>query len=216
MHGISTDGVDIALRLHETINRNKIKIKMTEELKKYERTISKKHSFGWTPKYEEAFQTELNKTVFFPITKEVVEKLGWELVYENESSIEVRKNAEGFDWGQKIIISYQSGKINVNSESIQSPFWDFGRNAKRVKLFIYAFQELEKKYDKEALMELEEKVIKADNWDDYEIPATLPQPKEQVKPKPAIPVIGGIVLSILLGFLIAFLTIKFTYVIGFL
>jgi len=38
---------------------------MTEELKKYENSINKKHSFGWTPEYEEEFRTDLNKTVFF-------------------------------------------------------------------------------------------------------------------------------------------------------
>ena len=118
---------------------------MTEELKKYEKAINKKHRFGWTPNYEEEFKTDLNKTVFFPITKEAIEKLGWELIYEDESSIEVRKNAEGFHWGQKITISYQPGKIKVNSKSIQSPLFDFGRNSKRVKLFIHAFKESEKR-----------------------------------------------------------------------
>jgi hypothetical protein len=190
------------------------KEKMTEELKKYESSINKKFSFGWTPEYEEEFRTNLNKTVFFPITKEVVEKLGWELVYEDESSIEIRKNAEGFHWGQKIVIDYQSGKIKINSKSIQSPLFDFGRNSKRVKLFIYAFKELEKNYDKEALTELEEKVNSTNNWDDYEIPDVLPQPEKQVEPKTWIPIIGGIILSIILGFIVAFLTIKFIYVIG--
>lgn len=187
---------------------------MTEELKKYESTINKKHSFGWNPNYEEEFKTDLNKTVFFPITKEVIEKLGWELVYEDESSIEVRKNAEGFHWGQKIKISYQLGKIKINSTSIQALFYDFGRNSKRVKLFVHAFKELEKKYDKEALTELEDKVNRANIWDDYEVPNTLPQPKKQAESKFWIPIIGGIALSILLGFIVAFLTIKFTYVIG--
>lgn len=187
---------------------------MTEELKRYESTIKKKHSFGWNPNYEEEFNTDLNKTLFFPITKEVIEKLGWELVYEDESSIEVRKNAEGFHWGQKITISYQLGKIKINSTSIQAPFYDSGRNSKRVKLFVHAFKTLEKEYDKEALNELEEKVNRANNWDDYEIPDTLPKPKKQVEPKFWIPIIGGIVLSIILGFVVAFLTINFTYIIG--
>jgi len=187
---------------------------MTEELEKYESAINKKHSFGWNPNYEEEFKTDLNKTVFFPITKEVIEKLGWELVYEDESSIEARKNAEGFHWGQKITIIYELGKIKINSKSIQAPFYDFGRNSKRVKLFIHAFKESEKEYDKEALTELEEKVNRANNWDDYEIPETLPKPKEQIKPKFWVSIIGGFFLSILLGFIVAFLTVKFTYVIG--
>jgi hypothetical protein len=187
---------------------------MTEELRKYESSINKKHSFGWNPNYQEEFKTDLNKTIFFPITKEVIEKLNWEMVYEDESSIEARKNAEGFHWGQKITISYQLGKIKINSKSIQAPFYDFGRNSKRVKLFVHAFKELEKEYDKGALDELEEKVNRANNWDDYEIPHTLPQPKKQVEPKFWTTIVGGIALSILLGFIVAFLTVKFTYVIG--
>ena len=102
----------------------------------------------------------------------------------------------------------------IRDRSIQAPFYDFGRNSKRAKLFIHAFKESEKKYDKEALQELEEKVNRAKNWDDYEVPDTLPQPKKQAEPKFWIPIIGGIFLSILTGFIIAFLTIKFIYVIG--
>lgn len=187
---------------------------MRGELKKYESEINKKHSFGLAPNYEEEFRTSLNKTVFFPIAEDVVEELGWELVYVDESSIEARKNAQGFHWGQKIVIEYQSGRIRVNSKSIQAPLYDFGRNSKRVKLFIHAFKELEGKYEKESLIRLEEKVNRANNWDDYDIPNALPQPKEQEAPKSWIPIIGGVFLSFLLGFLVAFLTVKFTYVIG--
>jgi len=113
---------------------------MTEELKQYERTIKKKISFGLTPKFEEEFRTQLNKTVFFPIAKEIIEKIGWHLVFEDDSTLEAKQHAEGFHWGQKITIKYQSGKVIVNSKSNQSPLFDFGRNSKRVKLFIYAFQ----------------------------------------------------------------------------
>ena len=187
---------------------------MTEELKKYESTIKKKHSFGWTPQFEDEFRTQINKTVFFPIAKEVIETLGWDLVFQDESSLEAKQRAEGFHWGQKITINYQSGLIKVNSKSIQSPWFDLGINSKRVKLFIHAFKELEKNYDKNALAELEVETNKANNWDDYEIPKTLPQPKKQIKPKFWIPLIGGVVLSILLGFSIAFLTLSVTYVIG--
>ena len=187
---------------------------MTEDLKKYKNSINRKHSFGWIPTYEEEFRTNLNKTVFFPITKEVIEILGWELIFTDESSIEAKQNAEAFHWGQIIRINYQLGNIKVRSKSIQSPFWDVGRNSKRVKLFIYAFKALEKKYDRAALKELEEKSIRALNWDDYEIPNALPQPEKQVTSKSWIPIIGSLVLSIFLGFLIAYFTIQFTYFIG--
>lgn len=187
---------------------------MTEELKKYESTIEKKISFGLTPKFEEEFRTQLNKTVFFPIAKEVIETLGWDLVFEDESTLEAKQQAEGFHWGQKITIKYHSGKIVVNSKSNQSPLFDFGRNSKRVKLFIYSFQKLETKYDKNQLAELEDKTNRANNMDDYKIPETLPKPKRQTEPKFWIPIIGGILISAILGLLIAFMTVKVTYVIG--
>lgn len=187
---------------------------MNDELKKYEGTIKKEISYGYTPKFEKGFRTQLNKTVFFPIAKEVIENLGWDLVFEDESTLEAKQRAEGFHWGQKISIKYQSGNVMINSKSNQSPFFDFGRNSKRVKLFIYAFQKLETKYDKKQLAELEDKTNRAKNMDDYEIPETLPKPKRQTKPKLWILIIGAILISAILGLLIAFMTVKVTYVIG--
>lgn len=187
---------------------------MTEDLKNYERSITKKHSFGWTPQYEEEFSTELNAVVFFPIIHEVIEKLDWEIIFQDKSFIEVKRPAQGFHWGQKITITYESGKVTVNSKSLGNEMWDFGRNSKRVKLFIYAFQELEKQYDHQALVELEEEVEKINNWEDYEIPEALPLPVEQSPPKIWIPIVGGIFMSVILGFLIAFLTRNIGYVIG--
>ena len=49
----------------------------------------------------------------------------------------------------------------------------------------------EKEFDKEALAELEKEVEKTNNWDDYEIPESLPQPKERKDPKLWIPLLGG-------------------------
>ena len=187
---------------------------MNDELKKYESTIKREISYGYTPKFEKEFRTPLNRTVFFPIAREVIENLGWDLVFEDESTLEAKQRPQGFHWGQKITIKYQSGKVIINSKSNQSPFFDFGRNSKRVKLFIYAFQKLENKYDKKQLAELEDKTIRANNMDDYKIPESLPKPKRHVKSKFWIPIIGGILLSAILGLLLAFMTIKVSYIIG--
>ncbi len=187
---------------------------MNEELKEYESKIKKEFSYGYTPKFEKEFRTQLNEIVFFPIAKEAIENLGWNLVFEDESTLEAKQIAEGFHWGQKITIKYQSGKVIVNSKSNQSPFFDFGRNSKRVKLFIHAFKNLETKYDKKQLAELEDKTNKANNMDDYKIPETLPKPKRQTKPKFWIPIIGGILISAILALLMAFMTVKVSYVIG--
>ena len=92
--------------------------------------------------------------------------------------------------------------------------WDLGRNSKRVKLFIFAFGETLKTFDRESLKELEKEAEKKNNWDDYVIPETLPQPVESKTPNFAIPIIGGFILALILGFVLAFVSVKGMYVIG--
>jgi hypothetical protein len=187
---------------------------MTEELKKYESTIKKKHSVAWTPKYEEEFRTNLNRIVFIPIVIKTFEKLGWDLVYQDENSAEAKRKRDLWQWGQKITVTYDYGKVKVKSVSLGNEFWDIGRNSKRVKLFIYAFQQTEKEFDREALKELEQQTEKANNWDDYEIPESLPKPKERKEPKLWIPIVGGLLTALLLGYVVAFLSVKVFYIIG--
>jgi len=187
---------------------------MTEEQKKYEKTIKKKHSFGWTPKYEEETKTSLNKTVFAPIVIKTFEKLEWDIVFQDETQIEAKRKGDWNNWTEKIEVTFAFGKIKVKSLSLGNEMWDNGRNSKRVKLFIHVFNEIEKSFDRESLKELETETEKANNWDDYEIPETLPQPKKREEPKVIIPIIGGIVSALLLGFIVAFLSVKGIYIIG--
>ena len=187
---------------------------MTEELKKYESTIKKKHSFNWTPKFEEEFRTDLNKNVFVPIVIKTFEKLGWDLVFQDEISAEAKRKGDWDRWTEKISVVCEYGKVKVKSVSLGDEMWDNGRNSKRVRLFKYAFQQTEKEFDKEALAELEKEVEKANNWDDYEIPESLPQPKKQKEPQLWIPIVGGIITALILGFIVAFLSVKGIYIIG--
>jgi len=187
---------------------------MTEELKKYESAIKKKHSVAWTPKYEEEFRTNLNKTTFIPMVIKTFEQLGWDLVYQDEDSAEAKRRRDLWQWGQKITVTFEYGKIKVISVSLGNELWDIGRNSKRVQLFIYAFQQIEKEFDKEALAELEKEIEKENNWDDYEIPKNLPQPKERKQPQLWIPLVGGILAALLLGYVVAFLSVKGIYIIG--
>ncbi|WP_026955671.1 hypothetical protein [Algoriphagus vanfongensis] len=187
---------------------------MTEELKKYESTIKKKHSFNWTPKFEEEFRTELNKKVFVPIVIKTFEKLGWDLVFQDETSAEAKRKGDWKSWTEKISVAYEYGKVKVKSVSLGNEMWDNGRNSKRVRLFKYAFQQTEKELDKEALAELEKEVERTNNWDDYEIPESLPKPKERKEPKAWITILGGLVTALLLGYVVAFLSIKGIYIIG--
>lgn len=187
---------------------------MTPELKLYEKTIKKKHSFGWTPKYEEEIKTSLNKKVFVPIVVKTFEKLGWDLVHQDDFSAEAKRRGEWNRWTEKISVTYEHGKVKVKSISLGNEMWDVGRNSKRVKLFIHSFQEKVKEFDAEALEELEREVERINNWDDYEIPESLPQPKRRTKPKIYIAILGGLLLSLILGFLLAFLSFKAIYIIG--
>ncbi|GAB3540228.1 hypothetical protein GCM10027443_37860 [Pontibacter brevis] len=187
---------------------------MTEELKNYESTLRKKHSFNWTPKFEEEFWTDLNKIVFVPIVVKTFEKLGWDLVFQDETSAEAKRKGAWNSWTEKISVIYEYGKVKVKSVSLGNEMWDNGRNSKRVKLFIYTFQQTEKEFDKAALAELEKEVEKTKNWDDYEIPESLPQPKERKEPQLWVPIVGGIIAALLLGFVVAFLSLKGIYIIG--
>lgn len=187
---------------------------MTEEYKKYEKSIAKKHSFGWTPKYEEEFRTQLNKVLFGAIAIQSFEKLGWEIVFRNEETVSAKRKNDWDSWTEKITAKFEHGKISVKSNSLGNEMWDIGRNSKRVKLFIHAFKTTEASFDKNSLQELEDQTNKSNNWDDYEIPDSLPNPKKNKIPNITFPIIIGLTLSLAIGLLIAFLSTKGLYVIG--
>lgn len=189
---------------------------MEEKFKDYEKTIVKKHSFG-SPKYKEEFHTSLSKTVFIPIAEKAILKLDWDVVFKNENSIEAKRKEVtlGIEkWTEVITITFNHGNVEVKSESLGGPLLDLGKNSKRVKLFIYAFKETEKEFDTNALNELESETEKKNNWDDYIVPETLPVPGELKKKNFSILIAGGIVISLLLGFIIAAVSIHVIYVIG--
>jgi len=187
---------------------------MTEELKQFEKTIKKKHSFSWTPSFEDEIKTDLKKTVVIPIVLKTFEKLGWDVVFQDETSAEAKRKGDWDRWTEKISVSFQQGKLKVKSVSLGNEMWDVGRNSKRVQLFIYAFQQTEKEFDHEAIATLEKEVEETNNWDHYEIPASLPQPKIRKEPQFWIPVVGGIMTALLIGFVIAFLSVNGVYIIG--
>jgi len=190
---------------------------MEESLKIYEKTIAKKHSFGWTPKFEEEFKTNLNDKLFISLAEKTFESLNWDLAYKNDKTIEAKRKENSFGiekWTETISITYSHGKVLVKSESLGNEIWDNGRNSKRVKLFIHAFKETEKSFDKESLNKLEIEIDRKNNWDDYIVPENLPKPNKTKKPNFIIPLIGGLIFSILLAFIIAEISIHVIYVIG--
>lgn len=185
---------------------------MTEELKQYEKSIKRKHSFAWTPKFEEELHTDLNKALVIAISNKTFEKLEWDIVYQDKESIEAKRKDEWGSWTEKITVSYNDGKVKVKSISLEG-MWDFGRNSLRVKLFMYAFAEIEKEFDKESLVNLEKEIEKADNMDNYIIPSELPQAKQRKNPNIWIPIIGATLTALMLGYLVALLSIEELYVI---
>jgi hypothetical protein len=190
---------------------------MDEFLKSYEKNIKTKHSFNITPKYKEEFITSVNSTLFIAIAEKTFEKLDWELVYKDKNSAEARRKVISLgmeSWTEAITVSYDYGNVIVKSESLGDEIWDFGRNSRRVKLFIYAFEAALKTFDRASLNELEKEADKKNNWDDYVIPETLPPPKEVKKPNIAIPILGGLLLSLILGLAVAYISIKVIYLIG--
>lgn len=189
---------------------------MDEFFKNYEKTIKKKHSVNFTPKYKEEFRTSISNTLFVAIAEKTFEKLEWDLVYRDGNSVEAKRKVSnlGFEqWTEAISVKYEYGNVAVKSESLGNEMWDLGRNSKRVKLFIFAFEEILKTFDVESLKELEKEEEKKNNWEDYIIPETLPKPNETKTPKFIIPIIGGLIISLIIGLLLAFISVKGIYII---
>ena len=186
---------------------------MNEDLKQYEKKIKKIHRISWTPKYEEETRTSLNPKLVIPIIIKTFEKLGWEVLYRDENIAEAKRKLGWNDRGTKISVSHHFGKLIIKSESLGSEIWDNGQNSKRVKLFIHAFQQTEKTYDRKSLAELEKEVEKTNNWDDYVIPESLPQPRNQKKPRFWTLIVCGLITALFMGFILALLSLKGFYLI---
>lgn len=190
---------------------------MEENLKEYEKTIKKKHSFNWTPNYKEELRSSLSQTVFIPIAEKTFQKLGWDIVFKSENSIEAKRKEKTLgieQWTEAITVTYNFGNLEVKSQSLGNEMWDNGRNSKRVKLFIHVLKETENEFDKNALNELELETEKKNNWDDYVIPTSLPKPTDSKIPNFSIPIIGGLIIALILGFIIAEISIHGIYFIG--
>ena len=183
---------------------------MLEDLEKYEQSIKRTHSFAWTPKFEEEFHTNLNKTLVIAIAIKTFEKLEWHVVYEDEESVEAKRKDRWNKLTEKITVSYNYGRVKVKSVSLDG-VWDVGRNSLRVRLFIHAFAETEKEFDKAALADLEKETERKNNLDDYVIPTELPQPKKRKTPNVWITIAGATFVALMLGYLFAFLSVEVSY-----
>lgn len=189
---------------------------MTQELKDIEKRIKNTHKFAFTPKYKSEFHTQLSEKAFFAITNQAFEKLDWDVIYVDEHSIEAKRKAKSLGFTQyteSITVSFNYGKVTVKSESLGNEFWDNGRNSKRVHLFIHVCQDIEKKYNRDELKQLEKDQESKENWDDYKIPTELPKPKSVRKPNIIFPIITSVIFSVSLAFIIAKISISGKYII---
>lgn len=189
---------------------------MEDKYKQYEKSIKKKHSFAWAPKYVSEFSTRLSVKEFIAIAEKTLKDLDWDIVYQDDKSIEAKRNEKSFGterWTEGITATFEYGKIKVKSVTLGNEMWDAGRNSKRVQLFIYAFQETEKLFDKEELLNLVNEKETINNWDDYIVPDSLPKANEIRKPKIFIPIVGSLILSMLVAFLLAKVSVSGFYII---
>ncbi len=181
----------------------------------FEHSIKRKHSFGFIPKYSEEFTAKLKPRIFVAIAEKAFKALGWEVVYQDDNKIEAIRTNSYEKRTHKIIATVDIlGNVEVKSKSLENNLWDMGNNSKRVKLFIFAFSEILKEYTEDQLIELENELKVKDNWDDYVIPESLPTPPKYRKPLIIIPIAGALIVSFIIGSVIAFLTVEWQYVIG--
>ncbi len=181
--------------------------------KDFERTIDKSSSFAFTPKYRESFKTNTRLNLIYAIAIKAFERLEWDVVFSDKNKVEAKRRNDFNSWSEKITVSIKpTGDVEVKSSSLGNEMWDMGRNSKRVKLFIHVYQEIELEYDEEKLDGLAAEVTRQENWDDYEIPSTLPKPKYVKEPQLIFPLVLAIVASILLAGLFA-VTSKYFYII---
>jgi len=188
---------------------------MEKKYEELEKAIKRKHVFGFSPKYKESFSVKLKPKVVCAIGEIVFKELDWKIIYMDECEV------KGFIIDEYDRIAYkfdiqvnESGKIDVQCFSEKNEFWDKGRNSKKVKLFIHVFNDKLKEYTIVKLKSLEDEIRKRENWDDYEIPESLPQPPKYKKPNITMPVLGGMLCSLLLAYIISFLAYKGAYIVG--
>ena len=190
---------------------------MKRELEQLEFKVKRKYSFKYKPEFSESFKTDLKDNQIIPLAIEVFETLDWPVVFRDQKSVEAKKKNNWNKATEKITITKKaSGRIEVHSKTIEGRLTDFGINSKRTGLFIALFKKLETEFKANGqLAELEKAYETQNSWADYEVPTELPPPKTFREPSFILSIAGGLTISIVMGILIAFLSVNFVYLIGF-
>lgn len=189
---------------------------MNAKYENLQSTIKRKYSFKYKPEFKETFKTDIENNQIIPLIIEVFEKLEWPIVYSNKTTVEAKRKNDWNKLTEKITVTKNaSGRIEVHSKTLQGNFIDFGNNSKRTGLFIALFKKLASEYQQTGkLDELKTKLENENSWADYKIPSELPKPKVKRPPNLMLTLLGGLIIAILFGVIVAFLTVHFTYFIG--
>ena len=141
---------------------------METKLKEIEKQIKRTHHFAWSPKHIETIKTDLKPRLAIYLTEKIFEQLDWEIVYQSDSEAEAYY-LDRFNFRrEKVSVAVTSnGQLEVKSESTGNEMWDQGRNSKRVRLFLHAFQELAKQQDSDSLKAIAADIEREEKWEDY-------------------------------------------------
>ncbi|HAS47204.1 MAG TPA: hypothetical protein DCS93_42370 [Microscillaceae bacterium] len=178
---------------------------MEEKYKSYENGLKGKGRIGLLkkPKYTQIYQTDLNAQVFVELAAKAMTALGWDIVHQNAPLIEAKAYRKQ-KATEKIIAKIDStGLVTVTSTKLTDGVWDHGQNYKRVHHFWYVLQDILSEYTDESLQELVKEAEARDNWEDYEVPASLPAPPRLRKPTIYVPLLVTFLGSVLLSTIFA-------------
>lgn len=181
---------------------------MNKELEDLQYLVKRRFSFRINPQFSENFKTNIKDTQIIPLIQEVFKILDWPIVYTDNKSVEAKRKNQWNKLTAKLTVTKRSlGRIEVHSKSLEGHITDLGKNSKRTGLFIALFKKLEKEYGENGrLEELEKEFNKKNNWEDYEIPKSLPKPPNLSEPNITNTILYSILISIILGITLGLLT----------
>ena len=189
---------------------------MDQKFIDFKKTIKKKHSVRFTPRYVEVIQVSISQPrILTEIAVKAVEALEWELIYQDDETVEARQS--NGRWSGKYAITIKTGhpgEVEVKSESTGDEMWDMGNNSKRVKLFLFAFTEILNEQKQSNLADLKKEIERKDKMSDYVIPKTLPEPPVYKDPNSLLLWLGFILSALFISLPLAFLASKGIYILG--
>lgn len=174
-----------------------------------------RHSFSFgTPSYSASFKSNIEIERFNLISQKAIEQLGWELLYEEYGLIEGKASGDYANHFPAVFrITFEDEQITILSKSAKGSIWDLGRNSKRVNAFFETFQKIRSEVTDEEIESIKDAKQAEEAVEDFDFSKPLPPPTSK-EPQIAIPLIGGLLFSVLIGYTLAFITYHAIYIIG--